>query len=241
MFGMFSSGIVFEIGLLADSPRAMVAAFVLSAAILGACESAFWTTVVELGGTFGGTAAGLMNTGGNAGGTLSPYLTPLLSRILADRYGAGVGWRLSLAVAGISREDAENVYRIRAVIESLITEQFIERADDQMVRLLLQDAEVLKDAYRSGDLQSMLTAKRAFYDRLSTGAKNQIALDTINRLVLLTSSLRARSLLRSERQKQSVKEITRLVAAIKRRDVEAARKAAEEHVRHSASSALQGS
>src|SRR3954468_21302675 len=32
----------------------------------------------------------------------------------------------SLAVTGISREDAENVYRIRAVVESLITEQFIE-------------------------------------------------------------------------------------------------------------------
>jgi DNA-binding GntR family transcriptional regulator len=144
----------------------------------------------------------------------------------------------SLAVTGISREDAENIYRIRAVIESLITEQFIERANDQTLRLLLQDAEILKDAYRSGNLQSMLAAKRAFYDRLSSGAKNPIAFDMIGRLVLLTSSLRARSLLRSERQKQSIKEISRLVAAIKRRDVAAARKAAEEHVQHSASSAL---
>jgi len=101
MLGMFASGVVFEIGLLVGSPRAMLTAFVLSAGILGACEAAFWTTVVELGGAFGGTAAGLMNTGGNAGGTLSPYLTPLLSRVLADRYGAGMGWRLSLAVAGI--------------------------------------------------------------------------------------------------------------------------------------------
>jgi MFS family permease len=101
MFGMFASGIVFEIGLLADSPQTILAAFVLSAAILGLCESAFWTTVVELGGAFGGTAAGLMNTGGNAGGTLSPYLTPLLSRILTDRFGAWLGWRLGLALAGI--------------------------------------------------------------------------------------------------------------------------------------------
>jgi DNA-binding GntR family transcriptional regulator len=144
----------------------------------------------------------------------------------------------SLAVTGISGDDAENVYRIRAVVESLITEQFIERANDQMLRLLLQDAEILKDAYRSGNLQSMLTAKRAFYDRLSAGAENPIALDIIGRLTLLTSSLRARSLLRSERQKQSIKEISRLVTAIKRRDVVAARRAAMEHVQHSASSAL---
>jgi DNA-binding GntR family transcriptional regulator len=144
----------------------------------------------------------------------------------------------SLAVTGISRRDAENVYRIRAVVESLLTEQFIERANDEMLRLLVKDAEILKDAYRSGNLQSMLAAKRVFYDRLSSGAENPIAFDILGRLVLLTSSLRARSLLRSERQKQSIKEISRLVAAIQRRDVEAARKAVTEHVQHSASSAL---
>jgi MFS family permease len=101
MLGMFASGLVFEAGLVAGSPKATLAAFVVSATLLGACEASFWTTVVDLGGRLGGTAAGLMNTGGNAGGTLSPYVTPLLSRILADRYGAELGWRLSLAVAGV--------------------------------------------------------------------------------------------------------------------------------------------
>ena len=47
-------------------------AFTVSAGLLGLCEAGFWTSVVELGSPFGGTAAGLMNTGGNAGGTLSP-------------------------------------------------------------------------------------------------------------------------------------------------------------------------
>lgn len=101
MLGMVASGLVFEIGLAAENPQSTVVAFTLSAAILGMCEASFWTTVVELGGPYGGTAAGLMNTGGNAGGTLSPYLTPLLSELLAGRYGAGLGWRLSLATAGV--------------------------------------------------------------------------------------------------------------------------------------------
>ncbi len=57
--------------------------------------------MVELGGAYGGTAAGLMNTGGNAGGTLSPTVTPLLSSLAAEHYGAEIGWRLGLAVAGI--------------------------------------------------------------------------------------------------------------------------------------------
>jgi ACS family D-galactonate transporter-like MFS transporter len=101
VLGMIASGVAFELGLLAPDARLTFAAFTLSAGLLGLCESGFWTTVVELGRPFGGTAAGLMNTGGNAGGTLSPVLTPLLSAFFATRYGPDLGWRLSLGVAGI--------------------------------------------------------------------------------------------------------------------------------------------
>ena len=72
----------------------------IAVAVLGMCEAGFWTTVVEFGGPYGGTAAALMNTGGNAGGTVSPWLTPLFSGYFAARYGTDLGWRLSLAVAG---------------------------------------------------------------------------------------------------------------------------------------------
>jgi MFS family permease len=99
--GMIASGVVFELGLLGRDAQTTLAAFTIAAALIGACEAGFWTTVVELGSPFGGTAAGLMNSGGNAGGTLSPYLTPLLSTFFAERYGADLGWRLSLGVAGV--------------------------------------------------------------------------------------------------------------------------------------------
>jgi MFS transporter, ACS family, D-galactonate transporter len=98
--GMIASGVVFEIGVFAPHPQATLVAFVVAAALLGMCEAGFWTTVVELGGPYGGTAAGLLNTGGNAGGTLSPWLTPLFSAFFAARLGTDLGWRLSLAVAG---------------------------------------------------------------------------------------------------------------------------------------------
>ena len=108
LLGMFASGGVFEMGLLVSNPQATLAAFILSAAFLGLCEAAFWTTAVELGGRYGGTAAGLMNTGGNAGGAISPYLTPAMSslprRTLAPIRVGGSLWRWpgssSLAAAG---------------------------------------------------------------------------------------------------------------------------------------------
>ena len=84
----------------------------------------------------------------------------------------------------------------------------------------------------------MLVAKRAFYDRICSGAQNAIAFDIINRLVLRTSVLRRRSLQRRERQAQSIKEVDILLAAIARRDVETARQAALTNVANSAKSAL---
>ncbi len=100
VLGMVSSGVVFESGLLAANPQITLAAFAVAAGLIGACEGVFWTTAVELGGRFGATTASLMNTGCNAGGTLSPCLTPLLSTYFATHYGADLGWRLSLAIAG---------------------------------------------------------------------------------------------------------------------------------------------
>ena len=143
-----------------------------------------------------------------------------------------------LSVSIISRADAENAYRIRGTLEALIVEQFIEQANDRDVAALMEEGENLKAAYRSGDVDRMLIAKRAFYDRICSGAQNAIAFDIINRLVLRTSVLRRRSLQRRERQAQSVKEIDSLLAAIARRDVGAARQAALTNVANSAKSAL---
>ena len=101
MLAMIAAGLIFELGLLSSSTALTLLAFVIAAALIGACEGVFWTTVVELGGAFGGTAAGLMNTGGNAGGTLSPYVTPLMSTFFAAHFGESLGWRLGLSVAGV--------------------------------------------------------------------------------------------------------------------------------------------
>ena len=143
-----------------------------------------------------------------------------------------------LSVSIISRTDAENAYRIRAAMEALVVEQFIEKASDAELAALVQDSKQLKNAYRSGDVEQMLVAKRVFYDRICSGAQNPMAFDIINRLILRTSGLRRRSLMRKQRQQESVKEIDILIEAIRRRDVKSARDAAMQNVAHSASSAL---
>lgn len=143
-----------------------------------------------------------------------------------------------LSVSEVSPDDARNVYRMRAVLEAMVVEQFIERASDAQVQALVQEGRHLIRAYRAGVLPDLLQAKRAFYERICTSAGNAIALEIIERLVLRTSHLRARSLVRKERQVQSIKEIETLIDAIARRDVRAACQAAQAHVNHAAQSAL---
>jgi DNA-binding GntR family transcriptional regulator len=148
------------------------------------------------------------------------------------------GSNRSLSVSRISDEIARNVYRIRATLEALVVEQFIESASEAQMRELSDAGERVVRAYRSGVLEDILTAKRAFYDCICVGAKNPIAFDMINRLLLRTSSLRRKSLSRRPRHNQSIAELKGLLAAIARRDKATAHRLALVHVQNSAHSAL---
>lgn len=143
-----------------------------------------------------------------------------------------------LSVGVLDKDEAANAYRIRAVLEALVVEQFIEHADERDVRALVKDAEALKAAYKSGDVGRILVAKRQFYERICSGAENALAFDIIDRLVLRTSSLRSRSLGRKARQAQSIEEIDAIVDAARARDVARARTAAAVHVENAMASAF---
>jgi GntR family transcriptional regulator, trigonelline degradation regulator len=143
-----------------------------------------------------------------------------------------------LTVVKISRRDAENIYRVRADLEALLVEQFIEVATAEQIEVTRRLCEELIEDYRKGDFVAIVEAKRRFYDYLCEVADNDIALDILSRLTLRTSQLRSRSVTRPERQKQSMQEIERLMAAITERDVPAARRAAKAHVENAARSAL---
>jgi DNA-binding GntR family transcriptional regulator len=143
-----------------------------------------------------------------------------------------------LIVSVTSRADAENVYRIRAAVEAIVAEQFVEKASDTEVAALVREGEALKKAYRSGDIETMMEAKRAFFERMCIGAQNPLAFEIVNRLMLRTSGLRRRSLMRKKRQQQSVKELDGLISAIRKGDSKAAHEAATRNVASSARSAF---
>ncbi|OSQ35228.1 GntR family transcriptional regulator [Thalassospira mesophila] len=152
--------------------------------------------------------------------------------ILTDLHNRG------LTVITVSPEEAENIYRIRGVLEPLIVEQFIENAPDAEINGLKEQSKKLTSAYRDGSAEDIVAAKRDFYDLICSGARNQIAFDILKRLTLLTSPLRRVSVIKPDRRQQSIREIEQIVETIAKRDKAAAHKAAENHVANSARSAL---
>ncbi len=93
MVGLTLAALAMAPGLLSESPIVTLVCFGVAMAAAGTSEGAFWTLAVEIGGTRGGLAAGILNTEGNAGGLIAPFLMPYLS--------AWFGWRAGFGVAGV--------------------------------------------------------------------------------------------------------------------------------------------
>jgi len=98
LLSMLASAACLLAGLGAARTPWVVSWFTAALGFLGLCESAFWVTAIELGGSGGkraGMSAAIMNTGGNGIGLLAPMLTPLISR----RFGWGGGLCVGALVA----------------------------------------------------------------------------------------------------------------------------------------------
>jgi MFS family permease len=103
--GMLVAAAGLYAGAKADAVGWIVGWFSLALAGIGATESPFWSTAIELGGRQGGTAGGIFNTGGNIGGIIAPYLTPWVAEKFKHVSWVptyfGDSWRLSLYLGSL--------------------------------------------------------------------------------------------------------------------------------------------
>jgi DNA-binding GntR family transcriptional regulator len=162
-------------------------------------------------------------------GVSRPSLREALRQLEAEGVVARRGVR-GLAVAEATPSEARAAYSLRAAIQVLIVGQFIERATEAQRARLQAATEALLAAYRSGQLNAILGAKRAFFAALCAGADNPLAPGIIDRLCLRVAALRSRAVARSERNTLSIGEIERLVDAVLRGDRAEAEQAMLAHI-----------
>lgn len=144
-------------------------------------------------------------------------------------------------VAVPTREEAAEMYEIRAVLESLLVRFFIERASDEQVQRLRETVEeIAEETARGDDVYDLLASKDRFYEVLEEGAKSPTLIQQLGSLKARVRVLRATSLSSPGRGPEVVTELMSILEAIEARDVEAAAERCVDHIREAAQTAMRG-
>jgi DNA-binding GntR family transcriptional regulator len=136
-------------------------------------------------------------------------------------------------------EDAADLYEVRASLESLVVQRFVERATDAEVVQLQGTIDNLEAVYaETDDIRMLLAAKDRFYAVLIAGARSSALQQLLEGIQARVQVLRATSLSEHGRKPEVVRELRGVVAAIADRDAERASRLCAEHVRTAAKTAL---
>lgn len=143
-------------------------------------------------------------------------------------------------VATPSLDDAVDLYEVRAALESLVVQRFVERASDDQVRRLDAAVQGFQDAsIRTADIRQILAAKDLFYVVLIEGAQSSALQQLLEGIQARVQVLRATSLSEEGRTFAAVRELRAVVDAIKERDAPLAARLTADHIRSAAATALQ--
>ena len=133
-------------------------------------------------------------------------------------------------VTRLTTRDAAGIYEVRGVLEALAAKLCAERASAAQIEALSASVDRVEAASRTGNVEEVLVAKKAFYDLLLEGADNVIIPSMLRTMNARITQLRRVSLSSTTRLPETIVEIRAVVAAIAARDPEAAFAASLHHI-----------
>lgn len=141
------------------------------------------------------------------------------------------------SVAMIDWEGAEQIYEVRAILEGEAAAFCAERASPEILAEIRDALEAFEAAVKQDDPVGRVRTTEAFYEAILEGSRNEVLHDAIIRLNARVSLLRATSMSRAGRARESAAELRRIYGEIAKGDRDGARSAAQDHVRKAASAA----
>lgn len=145
-------------------------------------------------------------------------------------------------VRELTAAEAQDLYAIRAVLEGLAARLFVEHAEDTARASLMAAGDAVVTAYRDGDFPRALESKNRFYDLLFEGAGNETLSAMLGQLHARIWRWRALGVTHPNRSPRRAQEAARgmkvLCDAIRKRDAEAAERAAREEASRGAAEVL---
>ncbi|HEY4349965.1 MAG TPA: GntR family transcriptional regulator [Paraburkholderia sp.] len=141
-------------------------------------------------------------------------------------------------VAVMSKQEASELYALRALLEGFAAYEFARLADDRAIARFGEAAKELRAEATARNQAGVLRAKTALYDVLLDNCGNSLIKEFLTSLYSRVNLLRATSLMHPERLPASLREIDKLYKALKARDGEAAQQAARVHVQNAEKAAM---
>ncbi|THG31529.1 GntR family transcriptional regulator [Naasia lichenicola] len=142
-------------------------------------------------------------------------------------------------VTAPSLEDAVDLYEVRASLESLVVQRFVERASDDQVERLSGAVDYLESVTTATTaIREVLRAKDRFYVVLIEGARSAALQQLLESIQARVQVLRATSMSEAGRPLEVVRELRGIVEAVRRRDVEEASARCAAHIRAASVTAL---
>jgi GntR family transcriptional regulator, trigonelline degradation regulator len=142
-------------------------------------------------------------------------------------------------VRALTLEEARDLYSIRAVLEGLAAQLFVENATDAEIRNLENALAAVGEAYDGGDPARILDFKNSFYEVLFQGARSPTLSSMIGMLHVRIWRWRAVGLTHPQRSMQRSREsmmgLREMLKAIRQRDAGLADRAIREEVMRAAS------
>lgn len=141
-------------------------------------------------------------------------------------------------VATMTQDEVRELYEVRAALEGMAAFRAAERATDDELAQLEQIVRTIKAAQRRGDQVVHREQVHNFYDLLRAAARNATLHKQLDAMSTRMAWLRSLTLAVPERATVAVREEMRLLAALKARDAEGARRLCEEHMRATGEAAV---
>lgn len=134
-------------------------------------------------------------------------------------------------VSSPSLKEAEDLYVIRAALESVAVSRFIQRATTHEMIALRESVDAFDEVVRrTTDTTAMIEVKDRFYKILHDGARSELLAQTLEGFNARIRTLRAQSLSKPGRAQETATELRSIVDAIADAEVERARDLCADHV-----------
>lgn len=141
-------------------------------------------------------------------------------------------------VATMTPDEVRELYEVRAALEGMAALRAAERATDDELEQLSQVVRAIKAAQRRGDQVAHREQVHNFYDLMRAFSRNTILRKQLDAMSTRMAWLRSLTLASPERATVAVREEMLLLAALKARDAEGARRLCEKHMRATGEAAV---